>query len=92
MTRDLHRPTRSSREPTQRHTGRSETNGALPTLQGHDPGQRVSGALSESRAGDDLPFRHVSALSAEIIGESHGVGLSVLWTVLSDRSRLPLTS
>jgi hypothetical protein len=101
MTRERHSPTRSSREPAsrepasrepaQRHTGRSETNGALPLLQRHDPCQRVSGALSESRPGNDLPFGHVSALSADIVGESHGIGLSVLWTVLSDRSRLPLT-
>jgi hypothetical protein len=38
-----------------------------------------------------LPFIDVSAPSAEIVGESHGIGLSVLWTVLSDRSRPLLT-
>jgi hypothetical protein len=91
MTRERHDLIRSHREQAQRHTGRPETNSAAPASQRHGPCQRVSGALSESRPGNDLPFGHVSALSAEIVGESHGIGLSVLWTVLSDRSRLLLT-
>jgi hypothetical protein len=91
MTRERYSPTRSCREPVQRHTGRSQTNGTLPVLQRHDANRRVSGALSESRPGNDLPFGHVSASSAEIVGESHSIGLSVLWTVLSDHSRIPRT-
>jgi hypothetical protein len=91
MTRKRHDLIRSRHEHAQRHTGRSETNSAAPASQRYDPSQRVTGALSEGRPGNDLPFGHVSALSAEIVGESHGIGLSVLWTVLSDRSRVLLT-
>ena len=91
MTRKRHDLKRSRHEQAQRHTGRSATNSVAPSSQQHDPSQRVTGALSEGRPGNDLPFGHVSALSAEIVGESHGIGLSVLWTVLSDRSRVLLT-
>jgi len=91
MTRKRHDLIRSHHERAQRDTGRSETNSAAPAAQRHDPSQRVCGALSEARPGDDLPFGHVSAVSAEIVGESHGIGLNVLWTVLPDRSRLLLT-
>jgi hypothetical protein len=87
MTRERHYLTRSHREQAQRHTGRSETHCAAPASPRHGPGQRVTGALSEGQPGNDLAFIDVSALSAEIVGESHGIGLSVLWTVLSDRSR-----
>jgi hypothetical protein len=51
----------------------------------------VPGALSESPPGGNQPFGQDSVLAAEIIDESHGIGLSVLWTVLSDRSRSPQT-
>jgi hypothetical protein len=91
MTRKRHDLIHSRHEQAQRHTGRSETNKAAPASQRYDPSQRVTGALSEGRPSNDLLFGHVSALSAEIIGESHGIGLSVLWTVLSDRGRLLLT-
>jgi hypothetical protein len=91
MIRERHDLIHSRHEPTQRRGGRSDTSGAASASQRPDPSQRVTGALSEGRPGNDLPFGHVSALSAEIVGESHGIGLSVLWTVLSDRSRLLLT-
>ena len=87
MTRDRHHLIRPHRQQAQRHVGRPETNTAASTSQREDPSQRVSGALSEGQPGNDLPFVDVSALSAEIVGESHGIGLSVLWTVLSDPSR-----
>jgi hypothetical protein len=90
MTRERHGLIRSHREPAQRHTARSEINSAVSASQRLDRSQRVTGALAESRPGNDLTFSHVSALSTEVVGESHGIGLSVLWTVLSDRSRLPL--
>jgi hypothetical protein len=92
MTRARHDLIRSSHKRTQRHIDRSEAHSAAPASPRHDPSQRVTGALSEGRPGNDLPFIDVSALSAEIVGESHGIGLSVLWTVLSDRSRPVLTS
>jgi len=91
MTRERHHLIRSHREQAQRHIGRSETNSAASTPQRHDPRQRVTGALSQAQPGNDLPFVDVSTLSAEIVGESHGIGLSVLWTVLSDPSRRPST-
>jgi len=91
MTRKQHDLIRSRHEQTQRRTGRSDTSGFAPASQRHDANQRVTGALSEGWSGSDLPFGHVSASSAEIVGESHGIGLSVLWTVLSDRSRILLT-
>jgi hypothetical protein len=52
----------------------------------------VPGALAESSPNTDLPIGKASALSAEIIGVSHGIGLSVLWTVLRDRDRSSHTS
>jgi hypothetical protein len=88
MTRERHDLIRFRHEQTQRRTGRSDTNGAAPAAQRFDPSQHVTGALSEGRPGNDVPFGHVSALSAKIIGESHGIGLNVLWAVLSDRNRL----
>jgi hypothetical protein len=91
MTRERHHFIRSHREHAQRHTGGSETHCAASTSPRHDPSQRVTGALSESQPSNDLPFIDVSAPSAEIVGESHRIGLSVLWTVLSDRSRPLLT-
>jgi hypothetical protein len=91
MTYQRHGLVRSRLDHARLHTDRSETDRSVQASQRHGPRKRVSGALSESRSSNDLPFDDVSALSAEIVGESHGIGLSVLWTVLCNHRRFPLT-
>ena len=91
MTRDRNGLIHSRLTHTHRHTGRPESSRAEQTPHRQGPSKRVSGALSESLSGDDLLFGTAALLTTEIVGESHGIGLSVLWTVLCDRGGSPQT-
>jgi hypothetical protein len=95
MTRDRHGLKSPgldhSHRHTAEHTARSEAHRAAPAWHRHAASKRVPGALSESSPNTDLPIGNASALSTELIGVSHGIGLSVLWTVLRDHDRFSRT-
>jgi hypothetical protein len=95
MTRDRHGLKSPRLDHSHRHTAeptaRSEAHRAAPAWHRHAASKRVPAALSESSPNTDLPIGKASALSAEIIGVSHGIGLSVLWTVLRDHDRFSRT-
>jgi hypothetical protein len=89
MTRDRPGLIRSCLDHASRHPGRSETSRTAYDSSRDEPRKRVAGALTASAPGNNLPFRNDPVAAAEIIGESHGAGLSVVWTTLCDYSRLP---
>jgi hypothetical protein len=89
MTCDRTDLIRSRLDRARRNPGRSETSRAIFDSNRDEPRKRVSGALTARASGDDLPFGNDPMAAAEVIGESHGAGLSVVWTVLCDHSRLP---
>jgi hypothetical protein len=87
MKRQNHDPTRSRRDHARRHPGRVETLRAVYEPASRGPCGRVSGALAASTPGGEQPFAKDSVVAAEIIGESHTGGLSVLWSVLCEHWR-----
>ena len=94
MTRDRSGLISSHLDHARRHPGRSDTSRAVHTSYRHGPCKRVAGALSVNApavnaTGNNLPFGRGSEVTTDIVGVSHGVGLSVLWTVLSVHSRQP---
>jgi hypothetical protein len=91
MKRTSHGLIRSHREDARRYTTRVETSRPVQPAERHRQAGRVSGALSQSASADAGSFGEVSVLAAEIIGEYRCTELSILWTVLGDRSRYPQT-
>jgi hypothetical protein len=89
MTRDRPGLIRSRLDRARRHPDRSETNRTAYDSNRDEPRKRVSGALTASASGSDLLFGNDPMAAAEIIGESHGAGLNVVWTVVRDHRRLP---
>ena len=99
MTRDRSGLISPHPDHARRHPGRSDTSRAVHTSNWYGPCKRVAGALSVNAPavnapamnapGNDLPFGRGSEVTTDIIGVSHGVGLSVLWTVLSVHRRQP---
>jgi hypothetical protein len=89
MTRDRPGLIRSHLDHARRHPGRSETSRTVCDSNQDQSCKRVSGALTANAPGDDLPFGKEHVATAEIIGESHAAGLSVVWTVLRDHRRQP---
>jgi hypothetical protein len=77
----------SRRNHEHRHIGWVDTNRIEAVAGRSDPRNCVSGALADSPPGNTGPFGSIFVPAAEIIGESHTRGLSVLWTVLCDPSR-----
>ncbi len=69
------------------HTGWTETARNDTVAGWSGPRNCVPGALADSPPGTATPFGNVYVPAAEIIGESHTRGLSVLWTVLRDPAR-----
>jgi hypothetical protein len=60
--------------------------GAALTSNRHSLGGRVAGAYSESASEGDGSLSEAPVLAAEIVGESHGRALTVLWAVLRGNS------
>ena len=91
MTR--HRPglIRSRLDHARRHADRSDTNRGVSQSGREGPCKRISGALTGSAPGGDLSSGEALVAAAEIVGESHATGLSVVWTVLCDHRRGPQT-
>jgi len=94
MTRDRSGPIRSPLDHARRHPGQSDSSRAVHTSNRHAPCKRVAGALAVNAPAvnapaNDLPFGRGSEVTTDIIGLSHGVGLSVLWTVLRVHDRQP---
>jgi hypothetical protein len=89
MTRDRLGLIRSRLDRARRHPGRSETSRTVNDANQDESCKRVSGALAASVPGNDLPLGNDPMAAAEIIGESHGAGLNVVWTVLCNHRRLP---
>jgi hypothetical protein len=87
MTRDKHGLISSHVDHARRHADRSETNRIVYPSNRPGSCKRVSGALSESTSGNGPPFTKDHVVTTDIIGESHGAGLSVVWTVLCDHRR-----
>jgi len=77
----------SRRKHEHRHIGWADTNRVEAVAGRSDPRNCVPGALADSPPAYAEPFGDVFVPAAEIIGESHTRGLSVLWTVLCDPNR-----
>ena len=82
MKRDKHGLIVSHLDRARRHAGRSESGRTVHAPIRRGPPKRVPGALSGTTPGDDPRFGNDPIVAAEVIGESHGSGLSVVWTVL----------
>jgi hypothetical protein len=87
MLRQRYGITQPRRHREHGHAGWTETarNEAVAGRSG--PSNCVPGALADSPPANAGPFGNVYVPAAEIIGESHTRGLSVLWMVLCDPSR-----
>jgi len=82
MKRDKHGLIVSHLDRARRHPGRSEASHTVHASIRRGPSKRVPGALAGTAHGNDLRFGNDPMVAAEVIGESHGAGLSVVWTVL----------
>jgi hypothetical protein len=92
MNRDRHDLVSSHLDHAYRYPGRPEASRTVHASNRRGSCKRVPGALSGSALsggapGNDLPFGNDPIIAAEVIGESHGTGLSVVWTALCGHPR-----
>jgi hypothetical protein len=87
MTRDKHGLISSHLDHARHQADRSDISRFIYSSNRHGSCKRVSGALSESTSGNGPPFSKDDVVTTDIIGESHGAGLSVVWAVLCDHRR-----